>query len=366
MKITIASRGRAHLLNSAIELINHGHDVTFIASTPWHITEKYGLERKNYLCILPFTILFELLERRLRKKWTKNLLVKMIDLITSILMPKSDIFICQSPYFYRCMKVAKRRNEIVILDKGSSHILTFNEKKILYDKKGLDNKYIENLIKQHKIADYILVASKFAYNSFIKNGVEKEKLFLLNYGVSLKHFGPTSLIENPYDLLYIGQWHKRKGCELLTQYIEKNQNIRLLHIGSLVGAKIPTTKNFTHIDNVDETMLKTYYSYAKIFIMPTYEDGFGLTLLQAVACGLPIISTANSGAPDIIDTIGNDYWIKIIQENNTKDIEYAVNDLLSKYDKLKNPRKYAEDLNKISWLEYGEKYDKFLREKTTK
>jgi alpha-maltose-1-phosphate synthase len=54
------------------------------------------------------------------------------------------------------------------------------------------------------------------------------------------------------------------------------------------------------VPSVPHLSLNQYYSSASIFVFPSLLDGFGLVLLEAMACGIPIITTPNTAGPDII------------------------------------------------------------------
>ena len=55
------------------------------------------------------------------------------------------------------------------------------------------------------------------------------------------------------------------------------------------------------------------YSQASVFVLPTIEDGFGNVIVEAMACGVPVIATTNCGAADII-TDGVDGFIIPIRD----------------------------------------------------
>ena len=90
----------------------------------------------------------------------------------------------------------------------------------------------------------------------------------------------------------------KKGCDLIVEAIRKT-NYSFIHVGSIKDVDFPQEKNFTHIDPVDQSKLIEYYNQAKVFILPSRQDGFGMVLSQALACNLPIIGSNNCGAPDL-------------------------------------------------------------------
>src|SRR5438045_3919459 len=46
--------------------------------------------------------------------------------------------------------------------------------------------------------------------------------------------------------------------------------------------------------------LRTYYQSADVFVFPSYFEGFGLVLLEAMACGLPLLASECTAAPDFL------------------------------------------------------------------
>lgn len=118
--------------------------------------------------------------------------------------------------------------------------------------------------------------------------------------MNLSWFFPTKLdYEKAFDVIIVGIWTLRKGVDLLVNAC-KNKNLSLLHVGPLSSDyPFPNNANFKHIDPVNEKSLSYYYSMAKVFCLPSREDGFGLVLFQAMACGLPLVYSHDTGGPDL-------------------------------------------------------------------
>ena len=118
--------------------------------------------------------------------------------------------------------------------------------------------------------------------------------------MNLSWFFPTKLdYEKAFDVIIVGIWTLRKGVDLLVNACE-NKKLSLLHVGPLSSDyPFPNNVNFRHIDSVDEKLLSYYYSMAKVFCLPSREDGFGLVLFQAMACGLPLVYSHDTGGPDL-------------------------------------------------------------------
>ena len=357
MKIVIASSGRAHLLDCARELYNQGHDVKFYACTPKKYLRQYGFPHGN--SILWFMFPFFVFRRYFPSEFSRQLFMEALDFIVYFLMPKCDVFIAQSPNYSRCMLKAKKKyNAICILDRGSSHIRTFNNIGKLCGQTHVNKRYVNIDEKEYSYADYIAIASSYVERSFIENGYDRNKLFINPYGVSLKNFHPT-YCTNEFDCIYVGNWGKRKGCQLIIEAF-KDTELKILHVGAIHDLKFPNYHNFVHVNPVSENLLINYYSKAKIFIFPSYDDGFGLVLCQAAACGLPIVCSPNTGGltlKEIIDDKDNIYIMNDLTANS------LYNGVIRQLESIKENkvRNYAkEKMKEFSWESYGKRYNHFL------
>lgn len=362
MKIVIASTGRAHLLDIARELLCQGNEVHFYSYTSKKNCVNLGFSLDNFHSLRFLMFPFLVIDKIFQKEWTRTLLRLAIDNFMALLLPKCDVFICKSPNFPYSMKKAKRKGALVLLDRGSTHVRKFN--KLLEEYKGIlqPEFYCKLDEAQYKLADYIVVGSNYVADSFVEYGIPHKRLFVNNYGFGMKNFYPTELQSDHYDLIFVGQWCKRKGCDLLKDYIETHPNRSLLHVGSVIDVQMPSTDNFKHIDSVPEPELIKYYSMAKVFILPSRDEGLALVQLQAVACGLPLVITYNTGGSDLLQYIDDNKWINIMQSFSMTEMELKVETAIKLADSQHGYRLYCHDLeNKVSWYAYGKRYNEFLK-----
>ena len=371
MKINILSPGRSHLCNLAVELEKQGHDVAFYSFVPALRAARYGLPRRCsrslVVPMLPFVIMERKLFRNVRffHKITKIVL----DYLTKIYMRKCDVAIVWSGFFTNSVAKAKRQGSKIIIERGNVHILTQREifEKIpnLAKKDPVPDFDVNTELKNYAKADYISVGSTFVKNSFLSRGFPAEKIYLNCYGVDVSIFTPGFSSEKKYDVIMVGGWSYRKGCDLIVDAI-RGTGLKFLHVGMIVDCPFPKDQNFTHVPAVDEINLPNYYRQAKVFIFPSREDGFGMVLLQAVACNLPIVGSLNCGAKDIKDVLneyGNGKFIEIIDPLDFQGLRRATLKMLESSDADASLKfeKYAEStLKKFSWTAYGERYSTFL------
>jgi glycosyltransferase involved in cell wall biosynthesis len=64
---------------------------------------------------------------------------------------------------------------------------------------------------------------------------------------------------------------------------------------------------------LSRTAMRDLFSQASVLVLPSIEDGFGQVIVQAMACGIPVIATTNTGGPDVI-TDGKDGFIVPIRD----------------------------------------------------
>lgn len=367
MIINIASfGGRTHMLDTARELAKHGHIVRFYSYVPTKRAIKFGLKKECsysiYWFAIPFLILFKIFGHG---KWREDLYNYCCDLFLAYYMKPCDVFIGQSPMHIKSIKRAKKKfKAITILERGISHVLFQQEvlKNIDSTKGSMSNLHVKRDLKGYKYPDYISVGSDHVKQTFILNGYPVEKIFVNNYGVNLKFFEPTVLDKDDiYDVLIVGQWCYRKGCDLIIDAVKK-MNIKLLHVGAIVDIAFPNNPNFKHINPQPEYKLIEYYKKSRIFLMPSRDEGLSLVQPQALACGLPLVCSKYSGGRDLRSSLIDDKYILEMEEYNVECLINKINKgiVLSKSqeNKVRNIMK-AEDT--LSYEAYGNRYNDFLQ-----
>ncbi|MGH0677375.1 glycosyltransferase family 4 protein [Bacillus luti] len=170
--------------------------------------------------------------------------------------------------------------------------------------------------------------AKLVEKSFLGNYPVK----VINNGIDLEVFKPTeSNFRQKYSLgnklIILGVasvWDKRKGYEYfidLSQKINKDEVIVMI---GLTNQQIKTLPNniigISRTDSVKE--LVDIYSAADIFVNPTLEDNFPTTNLEALACGLPVVTFNTGGSVESIDEKTG-----LVIEKNSKALLEAINSL---------------------------------------
>jgi glycosyltransferase involved in cell wall biosynthesis len=367
MKIFIASAGRSWLLELARELAILGHEVSFFSFTPAFMCERFGLERKY---VKGFFLLSSVIEFFCRKlPWKVGQKIRnfnriFMDYSVSVQLAECDVFIGISGYYVKSLITAKKKyGAVVLVDRGCKHIQEQYDILRRVDGAVLPlQSSIRRELVGYQLADYIVIPSEHAYQSFLKHGISRGKLFTNPYGVSLTRFSPTEKpVNDAYDVIMVGQWSYRKGCDIIAEACKK-MGIRFLHVGAIIDLAFPEDNNFTHIYSVDEKMLIEYYSQAKVFVLPSREDGFGLVLAQALICGLPIVCSKDTGGSDLRNFLSDKKWIIVMEETTVECLIACIRQALSLADSQPiGKRNYTgEDIENLTWEAYGKRYEKFL------
>lgn len=361
MRINIAASHRFHLLDLARELEKLGHDVRFYSYVPTKRAIKFGLKKENSYSLYYLMIPFLSLERITKNSfWATKFKFLALDYFLCCFMKPCDVYIALGTVYLQSFKVAKRKfNALTILEWGSKHIK--EQKKILSRVIELQQPeyFINRSMKGYEIVDKIAIPSDHVKQSFIKWGVCEAKILQNPYGVDLSMFKPLKNIRKEYDLIMVGGWSYRKGCDLLIELC-KNSEYSLLHVGSIVDLDFPKMNNMTHINSVEQSQLIHYYSKAKVFVLPSREEGLALVQAQALACGLPVVCSEHTGGRDLKEFIANKEYIIEMKEYTHEElldsIYFAVNLITNEKTEPNN----SINFNKLSWFTYGASYDNNL------
>jgi glycosyltransferase involved in cell wall biosynthesis len=151
-----------------------------------------------------------------------------------------------------------------------------------------------------EMADTILVGSQFAHDTFVSEGIPSEKIRIIPYGVDISRFVPREAARpaaQPFRVLYVGQIGERKGASYLLEAFKSFQkpDTELHLVGDYVGDGAVYGRFaslFRHTPNMPQVMLPKAFQEADVFVLPTLVEGMGMVVLEAMACGLPVIVTS--------------------------------------------------------------------------
>ncbi len=164
--------------------------------------------------------------------------------------------------------------------------------------------YIKNIQK----ANYLITPSKWVRELFSQY-FDKDKIFVVPHGVEpIFTYKERNLAVQPFRYLWVGAPNPRKGFAELTVIwqslgLDKHPEMELyLKTSKVPNVQIQQKKNvILDARNLPvEELVKIYHS-AHCFVLPTRGEGFGLTLIEAMATGLPCIATNFSGVTEFFD-----------------------------------------------------------------
>ena len=372
LKIAIATTGRFHVLDLARELHDLGHDVKFYSYVPRRRAERFGLAPECHVAMLPWLAPLVVMARVLGgtslQSIADQLLWRASDWLVSMRMSRCDVLIAMSGVYVRALIRARRKfGAKCILERGSVHIE--EQKRILDRIKALNPKAASvppaNVVRElqgYRVSDRIVVPSLHARNSFVARGIPPEKLFTNPYGADVDVFTPdNSVARDRYLLLFVGTWSYQKGVDQLVVAMGKlaEFGFKLVHVGAVGDAPLPREDWFHSHGTVDQLSLPYWYRRARCLILASRQDGFGLVLLQAAACGCPIIGSAMCGAPDLKQMTG--VGVEVVPVDDPEAIVDAVQGIgedggVGLAMAMELVRK------KLDWKSYAERYEKMLLE----
>ena len=168
--------------------------------------------------------------------------------------------------------------------------------------------YFRRRQSEWAVADLVVVNSDWSKQALIKQGVPEDKVVIVP--LAYESVGKATAGQNgrreapsrnqPLRVLFLGQVILRKGIQYLIEAAKllKDEAIHFDIVGPIgiseeALACVPS--NMTFHGPVSRDRTEAYYRSADLFVLPTLSDGFALTQLEAMAHGLPVISTPNCG-----------------------------------------------------------------------
>lgn len=240
-------------------------------------------------------------------------------------------------------------------------IAYFDHTKLMWEKK----KKLFTKLKNLTIVTPSFWLADLVKESFLKN----YNIKVINNGIDLEIFKPRESnfrekykIENKFLILGVSNaWGYSKGLDVfikLSKELDEQYQIVLVGTNNYIDKMLP--KNIITIHRTDnQKELAKIYSIADIFVNPTREDTFPTVNIEALACGIPVITFNTGGSPEIIDSksgfVINSNKIDDLKE---KIIELKENNLFKKDDCINRARLFNQ---KDRFKEYIDLYNEILK-----
>jgi alpha-maltose-1-phosphate synthase len=226
---------------------------------------------------------------------------------------------------------------------------------------------LESQTYEHAQADLVVAASSFTRDTLIANGVAPDKIRVNPYGVDLDRLQPSMKSDSPRPLrfIFVGGLTARKGIPVLLSAWKKLQPkaAELWLVGEVsanVRHLIPELPGLKILGRKSRSELPELLRSCDVFVLPSYFEGFGLVLLEAMASGLPIIATEATAAPDLI---GDSNAGKLIKSGDVDQLIAAMKHFIDHRNELPKQGQLArERAEEFSWNDYGDRWERILEE----
>lgn len=224
--------------------------------------------------------------------------------------------------------------------------------------KILTNWFVKNLNK----ADAIVVLASEFKQDLVDMGLDEKKIFVLTTMVKTADFIPFKKNFNPpYRVLFCSNMIKEKGpyelLEAAKSIIKKYPSTRFIFMGK--GKELENLKEHSRKFDIENNVkFKGFltgnkkievYKKSHLFVFPSYREGFPTVVLEAMAAGLPVITTPVGGLKDEIKDGKNGFFIESMPPK-PKDISEKIIML------IENP-KLMKMMSKNNLKEARDKYD---------
>lgn len=316
MKVVVSCAGGFHSPYLASQLAERGALAKFITDYP----RNYCLRR--FSCCIErskLTSSYLLAPRRALQRLFGDELDRtelvMSDLHDSLaaayVKGDEDIFVGWSGQCIHGLRRANQKGLTSIVVRGSAHISEQTE--ILREEHarfGLPFNgrphIMERELREYGEAQYIQTISSFAKRSFVARGIPESKIIVQSLGVNLTRFKQLPKEDGVFRVIYAGALSLRKGVRYLLDAFAAldRPDSELCLIGTVHEALRPfiaaARGRVRVLGHRPEAELHRHYSQGSVFVLPSLEDGFAVVLAQAMACGLPVICTTNTGGEDLL------------------------------------------------------------------
>lgn len=300
---------------------------TFVSLFPLKIRQKIEAQfRKRYFDKLDsasivqfpyFEILREMSDKLFGQKYAEKMQYYRDRLhdrwVSSRIDHSFDVVIGYEEASLRSFRRAKRLGITTVLDLAQVHyreIESIAERfpvfRDLYRDKALREKIDRIKDEELALADVILCLSGYARKTLTDHGISPSKIRVVNLGFDPQKFLPKDnyVASGKLKIIFAGTVTRRKGIDtILKVHRELAEHIDLTLVGPMADAQDLLDAHglpFTWHPFVEQQRLNELYRESDLFVFPSYLDSWAMVVVEAMACGIPVIVSENTGAKEAV------------------------------------------------------------------
>ena len=235
-----------------------------------------------------------------------------LDRHISRTLPDCHVFMALSGIGLAAGRAAQERNIAYICDRSSSHIAYQNEllraeyEMLDLPYQPISERMIDREEQEYSEADTIVVPSGFAERSFVERGYAPKRLCRIPFGVNLASFKRVCDRDDEFVVLFVGSPSVQKGFHYLLQAFVRADipGAKLRVVGNPLGETEKLLKKFP-VPGIEvlgpqfQPEVVRHMSRASALVLPSIQEGMALVQAEAMACGCPVVASANTGSEDL-------------------------------------------------------------------
>ncbi len=324
LRVVVSLQGRFHGFDLARELHAQGLLQRLMASQPVSRVVQWGIPRDKVRSTMRYDALQRLATMMRVERRIPHFLAITYDAFDRAVARRiepADVVVGWSAMALHTHRRARALGARTVVERGSSHIVyqreVLEEEMRRWGVRGAapsDDWMLERELREYEEADAIGIASDFVRRSFVAKGVPESKLIQVPYGVDLRAFQPGARSRPGFRAIYVGALSLRKGIPDLLE-AARRASVELWLVGPRSAEVEPFLADYagshTWQGAVPQARLPDWYRDADVFVIASLEDGYAMVVPQALACGLPVICTENTGAAELIEEGVNGFVVPI-------------------------------------------------------
>lgn len=374
MKVTISVGGIWDAFALAEQLEKRGYLDRIITSYPRFRLKGKNVSKERVQSLWPLEALSRILSGL--SFYLKGIVgyykPAIFDALVQRRINRCDIFVGYAGMALSSMRRARANGAATVLFRNSTHIKFQQE--ILAEEfcnygiktAPMNAMLAEKELREYEESDYIRVPSEFARRTFLERGFNASKMLMIPHGLDLENFQPVPKSDTTFRILFVAGISLRKGVQYLLEAVKQLRvpNSEVVLIGGVSDEIGPILKRyeglFKYEGIVSRQNLYRYYSQGSVYVLPSLEEGMALTVLEAMACSIPVIVSDHTGVESVV-VDGREGFITPI-----RDVERLKEKLLYFYENGEDRAAMGwaarERVKSFTWDWYGEQIDRIFRE----